>query len=321
MSKNGHVVALCGGVGGAKLAFGLSRILDPGDLTIVVNTGDDFEHLGLSISPDIDTVVYTLSGLADRQKGWGRANETWNFLAALEQLGGETWFRLGDRDLSMHIERTRRMRAGETLSDATGALSRALGVRHAIVPMSDQPVRTMVRTDSGELAFQHYFVRERCAPRVSAIRFNGAERASLSPLVQTALTRSDLAAVILCPSNPYLSIDPILAVPGMKERLASISAPIVAVSPLIGGEAVKGPTAKLMREMHIETSIASIADHYREILCGLVIDEADRGEAAALRDRDIAALVTQTLMKDEADRERLARETLDFALRLPRRNS
>jgi LPPG:FO 2-phospho-L-lactate transferase len=311
----GHVIALCGGVGGAKLAFGLSRILPADGLSIVVNTGDDFEHLGLNIAPDIDTVVYTLADLADRERGWGVKGESWNFMAALRELGGEDWFNLGDRDLATHIERRRRLAAGETLSQITASLAAIRGLTHPIVPMSDDPVRTMIDTDQGPLAFQHYFVRERCAPVARAIRFEGAERAAPSPAFQALLARRDIAAVIICPSNPYLSVDPILSVPGVREALAAIDAPTVAVSPIVGGAALKGPAAKLMREFGIEPDNAGIAAHYRGLIDGLVIDGSDADEAGAL---GVPSLATQAIMHDDADRIRLARETIDFARLLGR---
>ncbi|HYE00920.1 MAG TPA: 2-phospho-L-lactate transferase CofD family protein, partial [Alphaproteobacteria bacterium] len=235
-----HVLALCGGVGGAKLAFGLAAELSAEDLTVAVNTGDDFEHLGLTVCPDIDTVLYTLSGLSDRERGWGLAGETWNFMAATRRLGGEDWFQLGDQDLATHVERSHRLAAGESLSAVTARLARALGLTAAIAPMSDQPVRTVVETDQGELAFQHYFVRERCAPAARGVRFEGADRARPSPALEAALARPDLAAMVVCPSNPYLSVDPILAVPGVREALKRRSAPVVAVSPIIAGQALKG---------------------------------------------------------------------------------
>lgn len=310
---SGHVIALCGGVGGAKLVFGLTQLLPPDDLTIVVNTGDDFIHLGLHIAPDIDTVIYTLAGLADRERGWGLAGESWAFMEQLKRLGGEAWFQLGDRDLAMHVERTRRLAAAESLSQVTAALGPALGVRHAVTPMSDDPVRTVVGTAEGELPFQRYFVAEQCRPEATSIRFEGAADATPSTALQTALTRSDVAAVVVCPSNPYLSIDPILAVPGVREALHRLAAPIVAVSPLVGGRALKGPAAKLMQELGAIPGAAAIAEHYGRLLTGLVIDEADAADAEGLERRGVAALVTSTVMTSDADRVRLARETLAFA--------
>ena len=313
---SGHVLALCGGVGGAKLAFGLTQVLRPEDLTIAVNTGDDFVHLGLHVSPDIDTVAYTLAGLSDRERGWGLAGETWQFMDQLKRLGGEGWFNLGDRDLAMHVERTRRLAAGETLSQVTRALTAALAIAHPIVPMSDAPVRTIVRTADGELPFQRYFVGEQCRPVATGVRFDGAEAAEPSPAFAAALVRPDLAAVIVCPSNPYLSVDPILAVPGVRASLHALQAPIVAVSPIVGGQALKGPAAKLMRELGVEPSSVAVARHYGGLLDGLVIDRADEAEAPAIRSLSVAAQVTATVMKSDDDRVRLARDTLAFAAEL-----
>jgi LPPG:FO 2-phospho-L-lactate transferase len=310
---SGHVIALCGGVGGAKLAFGLTRILPPEDLTLVVNTGDDFVHLGLHVSPDIDTVAYTLADLADRERGWGLAGETWNFMDQLKRLGAEAWFNLGDRDLAMHVERTRRLAAGETLSQVTAALTAALGIRHAVVPMSDDPVRTIVRTADGELAFQRYFVGEQCRPVVTGVRFEGAQTATPSPALRAALARGDVAAVIVCPSNPYLSIDPILAVPGVRAGLEQLGAPIVAVSPIVGGRALKGPTAKLMQELGVTPGVAAVAAHYEGLLAGLVVDRSDAEAADALR---LPTLSTGAVMRTDEDRIQLAGDTWAFATSL-----
>ena len=305
----GRVVAICGGVGGAKLALGLHNRIGE-DLTVIVNTGDDFEHLGLSISPDIDTVLYTLGNRSDTARGWGRADESWHFMAALAELGGETWFNLGDRDLALHIERTRRLRAGESLSAVTMDIARHFGIRAAIVPMSDDPVRTRVHTPDGELGFQRYFVEHRCEPAVSGLSFAGAEASRIAPAALRALQEPTLRAVVLCPSNPYLSIDPILAVPGMRKAIRDSHAPVVAASPIIGGEAVKGPTAKIMRELGVPLTSQAIAEHYHDLLDGIVIDRLDHADAASL---SVRACVTPTLMRDLADRERLAHEVLVFA--------
>jgi LPPG:FO 2-phospho-L-lactate transferase len=312
----GHVIALCGGVGGAKLAFGLTRLLAPQDLTIVVNTGDDFEHLGLCVSPDLDTVLYTLSGLADRERGWGQADESWNFMAAIARLGGEDWFSLGDRDLATHVERTRRLAAGLSLSAVTRELAAALGVAHPIVPMSDEPVRTTVVTAMGPLSFQHYFVRERCEPKALAIRFEGAKAARPSSALAAALERSDVSAVVICPSNPYLSIDPILSVPGVREGLARVGAPIVAVSPIIAGRALKGPAAKLMRELGAAPDVVGLARCYDGLLDGLVIDLDDAEAAGALRALGVEPLATVSVMTSDEGRVRLAQETLELAAKL-----
>lgn len=302
------VVALCGGVGGAKLALGLKRLIGP-QLTVIVNTGDDFEHLGLHVSPDIDTVLYTLGGLSDVERGWGRADETWSFMESLGGLGGETWFRLGDRDLAMHVERTRALRAGTTLTDFTAAMAHRLGIAANILPMSDDRVETVVITPDGRLPFQRYFVGLQCAPVVRKLEFSNAEHATTSSQVLTALRNPDLAAVIVCPSNPYLSVDPILAVSDIRKAIDEVNAPIVAVSPLIGGQAVKGPTAKIMAELGVPAGSAAIAQHYR-FLDGLIIDEADRGDAGEV---GIPVHVTSTWMRSLEDRDRLAADCLNFA--------
>ena len=318
MTARSHIIALCGGVGGAKLAFGLTRLLAPEQLTIIVNTGDDFDHLGLAISPDIDTVAYTLSDLADRERGWGRKDESWNFMAALGAIGGADWFNLGDRDLAMHVERTRRLAAGESLSRITTELAAALGIRHAVFPMSDDPVRTVVETADGDLAFQLYFVRDHCQPVVNAVRYDGAAHARPSPGLAAALAREDVAAVVICPSNPHLSIDPILALPGVRAQLTALRAPIVAVSPLIGGAALKGPAAKLMRELGAQPSVVALARHYDGLLDGLVIDNADAAYESELQTLGLRALVTDAVMRGDDDRLRLARETVGFAQALAR---
>ena len=299
------IVALAGGVGGAKLAAGLARALPPGELVIAVNTGDDFEHLGVHVSPDLDTVMYTLAGIANPETGWGRSDETWSFMAALERLGGPTWFRLGDRDLATNVERTRRLRAGEPLSEVTRDLCARLGVRHAVVPMSDDPVRTVVHTDRGALEFQHYFVRDRCEPRVERLEYRGAEAARPSAAFRAALERS--AGVVFCPSNPYLSIAPILAVPGVREAIAGRA---VAVSPIIGGRAVKGPAAKIMQELGVGASALEIARYYRGVVHTLVIDRSDAALAAPIEALGLRAAQEDTLMAGDADRERLARACL-----------
>lgn len=311
-----HVLALCGGVGGAKLAFGLAAELAPEDLTVVVNTGDDFVHIGLTICPDIDTVLYTLSGLADRERGWGLAGETWSFMAALSRLGGEDWFMLGDHDLATHMERTRRLAAGENLSSVTAGLARALGLAANIVPMSDAPVRTHVLTDQGDLEFQRYFVQQRCTPVARSIRYDGAEEARPSADFAAALARPDLAAIVICPSNPYLSIDPILAIPGVRDALERSAAPVVAVSPIIAGAALKGPAAKLMAELGAAPGVEAVAHHYAGLIDGLVIDTADLHATEVIEATGIRVMATQSVMHDDNDRRHLARRTLAFAAKL-----
>jgi len=308
-TEGGRVVAICGGIGGAKLALGLSRQL--GDqLTVIVNTGDDFEHLGLSVSPDLDTVLYTLGGRADSERGWGRAGETWAFMSAIAEVGGETWFALGDRDLAIHVERTRRLRAGESLSSIARDFAKRYGIQAEILPMSDDPVRTIVVTQDGELPFQRYFVERRCEPRVAMVRFAGVETAQPAPGVAAALSRRDLRAVVICPSNPYLSIDPVLAVPHLRDLIAGASGSVVAVSPIIGGKAVKGPTTKIMSELGRPLTSESIVRHYEGLISGIVIDTTDREDVAKLK---VPCLVTETLMSSLSDRERLAEQVLAFA--------
>jgi LPPG:FO 2-phospho-L-lactate transferase len=315
MSAAAHcrILALCGGVGGAKLCLGLHRMLPSGALAIAVNSGDDFEHFGLRICPDVDTVLYTLAGLANSELGWGRGDETWSFMQTLESLGGETWFRLGDRDLALHAERTRRLAAGETLSAITADFAQRLGIGSTIVPMSDDPVRTMVRTPEGELPFQHYFVRERCAPVVRSLRFAGVEDAAPAEGVMRALRSPALEAIVITPSNPYLSIDPILSLPGLRASLRAAGVPIVAVTPVIGGEAVKGPTAKIMRELGLVPSPLTVAEHYGNLIDGFVLDERD-ADLAGKFDRPVQ--ICNTWMKTLTDREVLAMTTLNFAASL-----
>jgi LPPG:FO 2-phospho-L-lactate transferase len=311
--SEGHVLALSGGIGGAKLALGLSRVLPPGRLSVVANTGDDFEHLGLSVSPDLDTLLYTLAGIDNPSTGWGRRNETWTFMKALESLGGETWFKLGDGDLAIHVERTRRRRGGETLSRITDDFRRRLGISAELLPMSDDRVRTRLLTDTGWLDFQDYFVRRECAPLVREIAFAGAAAASPYPAFLAALGDENLRAVVICPSNPFISIDPILALPGVREALRFCRAPVVAVSPIIGGRAVKGPTAKIMAELGLPVDAAAVARHYGDLLDLYVADTAD---AAQSEDLGVPVTLTCCLMHTLADREALARVVLAAADRL-----
>ncbi len=311
-------LALSGGVGGAKLALGLTHAVPADQLCVVANTGDDFEHLGLTICPDIDTLTYTLAGLNNPETGWGRAGETGGFMAALEALGGETWFFLGDGDLATHVERSRRLAAGETLSAITDDFRQRLDIRAAIVPMSDRPVRTTVLTPDGPLAFQHYFVREQCRPRVTGFRFDGAEAAEPAPAFAEALADPDLAAIVICPSNPFISIDPILAVPGIRDALANSAAPVVAVSPIVGGRAIKGPTAKMMRELGLPGTAVAVARHYAGLIDGFVLDSGDAGMADAVRELGLGVTVTNTVMTSLEDRIALAEAVLAFAAGLRR---
>lgn len=302
------ILALAGGVGGARLANGLAAVLPPDKLSIIVNVGDDFEHLGMLICPDLDTVCYTLGGVNDTTRGWGLAGESWAFMDALGRLGGESWFSLGDRDLATHVTRTAMLGQG-TLSDVTAFLARRLGIAHMVAPMSNDPVRSIVDTDEGELAFQHYFVRRRAEPCFRSIRFDGIGQARPSPAFLAALDDPALEAIILCPSNPVLSIAPILAIPGIRARLEAGKAPIVAVSPFIGGRAIKGPAAKIMGEIGLPTTPTGLAAYYDGLLDGLVIDHADSDTPIP----GVAIHVTDTLMRHSDDQRRLAEATLDFA--------
>ena len=311
------VLALAGGVGGAKLAQGLAMRLPPEQLLIVVNTGDDFVHLGMHISPDIDTVMYWLSGLNDMERGWGLAEETWNFMAALDRLGGPTWFKLGDRDLATHVERTQRIARGETLSQVTRYLCGRLGIVHHVVPMTDQRVRTIVHTADAALEFQHYFVRLHCEPAVTAITFDDAQSAFPSPAFAAAISDRANDAIVICPSNPLLSIDPILAIRGIRAGLRQMRAPVVAVSPIVGGHAIKGPAAKIFRELGHEASVISVAQHYRGLIDGIVIDVIDADAKPVIEALGLRVAVTNTVMKGPADQARLADDVLAFAARMP----
>lgn len=307
-----RVAALAGGVGGAKLVDGLAGILRPEDLTVIVNTGDDFEHLGLTICPDLDTITYTLAGLANPETGWGRRDESWSFLETLETLGGPTWFQIGDRDLALHVARSHRMMAGEPLSVITRAICATLGVKVRVLPMSDQSVRTIVETDEGELGFQEYFVARACDPVVRGFRFEGSERAIPAPEVIESIQAADL--IVFCPSNPWVSLDPIVAVPGIRAEI--VGKPSIGVSPIVGGKALKGPAAKMFAEMGFHPSALAVADHYRGLLTALVIDTADASSTDQIAALGIQPFVTDTIMTDRAARLRLAQEALDFAAEL-----
>ena len=314
------ILALAGGVGGAKLAFGLAHTLPSEELTVAVNTADDFEHLGLSISPDLDTVMYTLAGVSNPETGWGRRDESWRVMAARGQLGGETWFRLGDKDLATHIERTRRLKGGEKLSSITRDLAQRLGVKPALVPMTDDSVRTIVTTDKGDLAFQDWFVRLRCEPAVRATRFAGAAMAKAHPAL---LDMTDLRGVIICPSNPFVSVAPILAVPGVRAALERTRAPRVAVTPIVGGQAIKGPAAKMLADFGHEVSALGVARHYKGLIDGFVLDRTDSALEKPISALGVKVLVADTMMRDDWDKRLLAERVLDFVdeLASPARHS
>ena len=313
------IVALAGGVGGARLALGLAALLSSRRLTVIVNTADDFEHLGLAISPDLDTVMYTLAGVASPETGWGRADETWSFMDTLGDLGGESWFRLGDRDLAVHVLRTAARARGERLSDITRSLCERFGIGHAIVPMTDEPVRTFVETDEGELSFQDYFVRRRCEPRVRAFRFAGSESARAPEALSRLFGAATVETAIVCPSNPYLSIAPMLAVKEVRAWLETRAFPVVGVSPIVGGQAVKGPAAKMMRELGFEPGASAVAKHYGDLVDGWVIDDRDAACAREIESLGRRVRVCDTLMTNHARSVALARVVLDFASRLGRR--
>ncbi len=300
------IIALSGGVGGAKLALGLSRLGLGDDLLIVTNVGDDFEHLGLNICPDIDSVVYALSGLNDQEKGWGRADEGWRFMQALAELGGEDWFNLGDRDLAMHVLRTQALARGESLTQVTRTITRQLGITARVLPMTDDPVRTMVQTADGPLAFQHYFVRDQCAPVVTGFEFEGMAQAKPQADFMAALKNPDLRAVIITPSNPFVSIDPILRLPCVRDALDATAAPIIAVSPIVAGLAIKGPAAKMMTELGMPSTALAVARHYEDLIDGFVLDETDADLFDEINALNMRALMAQTVMASLEDRDSLA---------------
>jgi LPPG:FO 2-phospho-L-lactate transferase len=311
-----RIVALCGGVGGAKLAHGLARELGPQELSIVVNTGDDFEHFGLTICPDLDTVLYTLSDNDNRATGWGRAQESWAVMEELDRLGAETWFKLGDKDLALHLMRRQLLDRGATLTAVTREFAGRLGVRHTVLPMSDAAVRTVVETPEGELAFQEYFVHRLCEPKVKAFRFDGAAGAAPSPQVEAALGDPQLRGIVICPSNPYVSIAPILAIEGIRRRLETTSVPVLAVSPIVAGRAIKGPAAKMMAELGGPVSGLAVARLYAGLIDGMVLDEQDHALAAERREEDPRLFFAHTVMQTAEDRRALARDCLRFLVEL-----
>jgi LPPG:FO 2-phospho-L-lactate transferase len=300
------IVALAGGVGGAKLAEGLSQVLPPGDLTVIVNTADDFIHFGLHISPDIDTVCYTLAGIANHEHGWGLEQDTFHVLSSVNNLQGPTWFSLGDRDIATHLERTRRMNNGETLSQVTESFCQTWNIKSKIMPMTDQTVATMVHTTCGrQLSFQEYFVKEKCIPEVKGFSFTGIENAFPSPGALDAIKSAE--AVVICPSNPWVSIDPILAVKGYRETL--IIPTVVAVSPIIHGKTIKGPAAKMFKDLGYEPTAVAVALHYGELLDGFIIDNQD---IEMINDFPIRTIESNIHMRGKKDRRRVAQLVLDF---------
>ena len=309
-------LAITGGVGGAKLALGLTKILSESEVAFLVNTGDDFEHMGLAISPDLDTLMYTLSGLSNVELGWGRGGETWRCLDAYKKLGGDSWFSLGDEDLAVHLRRTEMLKLGSSLSEVTADLFGHLGVHYSCWPMSDKPVRTQIETEAGRLEFQHYFVRDRCEHVVKSIHFVSSSVAYPTHDLLRYLEDPDLCGIIVCPSNPFLSVDPILSVRGLKEALIGSKIPIVAISPLINGQAVKGPTAKIMKELRLVLSPVSVAAHYKDFINGFILDETDAGHAAEITKSGISVVTAQTLMASLDDRINLAQTAVNLCDKL-----
>ena len=312
-----HYLALSGGVGGAKLVLGLSGVLAPDQMTVVANTGDDFEHLGLNICPDIDTVLYTLADWNNKELGWGQAEESWNFLAALKRLGGENWFSLGDRDMATHILRTQLLGAGSSLSEVIEQLSAKMNIAHRIVPMTDERVRTQVHCrDQRTLSFQHYFVRDRCQPEVTGFEFSGIDKARPSAGFSAALA-SPLSAVIICPSNPFVSVAPILEIPGVVAQLHAARVPVVVISNIVGGEAIKGPAAKMMSELGMPQTALGVAQHYvdqyGDLVKGFVLDTADSALEKEVNALGLATIVTKSVMLTLYDKTELAKQTLAFA--------
>ncbi len=303
------IAALAGGVGGAKLIDGLSRVLPKGCLTAIVNVGDDFEFFGLKICPDLDTVIYTLANKENTKTGWGRANDTWHALEVIRDLGGTTWFQLGDADLGLHLERTRLIRSGTTLNEFCDLLCKKWNIAQHVCPATNDLLQTIVHTfKQGDLPFQEYFVKERFEPQVSGFSFSGADTALPAPGVLESLTEADY--VIICPSNPWVSIDPILAIHGIREVL--FSKKVIAVSPIVGGHAIKGPAAKIFNELGIDASAYAVAEHYKDIIDMLVVDEADAGLIDKIAELGIVPVLLKSIMTDKKDRERFASEIIQI---------
>ena len=310
---NPSIIAISGGVGGSKMALGLANSINPEKLMIVANIGDDFKHFGLHISPDIDTLMYTLSGKSDTNRGWGIAHETWKVMDALEKIGGETWFRLGDMDLATHLERTKKLQSGESLSKTISYLCKKFGIKSRIIPVSDDKLQTIVKTQEGNLEFQEYFVKKSCKPIVSGFRFLGAKKAFPNDEFMMALKNPNLKAVIICPSNPFISIDPILAVNGVRKGLRDCKAPVIAVSPIIADSGIKGPIAKQLKELGHKVSVTTIANFYLDFIDGFVIDHKDNSYIAEIESLGIKVKVCNILMGNIKTKIELAQKVLDFS--------
>jgi LPPG:FO 2-phospho-L-lactate transferase len=315
-NTDSQYAVLSGGVGGSKLVLGLQAILAENQLTVIANTGDDFEHLGLPICPDLDTLMYTLSGQVNPDTGWGLQNESWEFMAALEDLNGAAWFRLGDRDLRTHVHRRDLLNQGQPLSEATSALLQQAGIATRIWPMSNMPVRTKIKTSDNTYDFQDYFVRLQAEPAAEAISYEGSDVALACPEALAALSSDQLAAILITPSNPWLSIDPILSLNDIKSAIMKSKLPVVGVSPIVGGQAIKGPTAKLMQEFGLDVSAYSIAEHYRDILDGIIIDQLDIDQQPAIEALGLKVEISNTIMHTLEDKKSLADVALRFAASL-----
>ncbi len=306
-----NLITLSGGIGGAKLCFGLHKILEPDKLRIIANTGDDFLYLGFYISPDLDTLVYTLAGVNNKETGWGRDDETWKTHNVLGELGADNWFKLGDKDLALHLHRSKALRNGKTLTSITEDISERFHLTSKILPMSDHMVQTVLNTNKGVLSFQEYFVKESNQPQIQNISFESKHPEPTAEVMES-LNDPELSGILIAPSNPYLSIDPILSIDKIKQSIMKSQKPRIAVSPLIGGDSVKGPTAKIMSEMGLEVNVLTIANHYKNLIDGLIIDNADEEYAQAIESCGIKVKISNILMNDYDDKIRLAQETLEF---------
>ena len=305
------IVALCGGIGGSKLVLGLNNILDQKNLSIIANTGDDFLYLGFYICPDIDTVIYTLAGVSNTETGWGREDETWKTLDVLKELGADTWFQLGDKDLAIHLFRSKEKRNGVLLTTITRKITNKFGLKTNVLPMSNHPVQTFLETEDGEMSFQDYFVRNKCKPKVINILFK-SKKPVATDAVKRSLMDKNLDGIIFCPSNPYLSIDPILSINRIRKLIENQKKPRIAISPIVGHDSVKGPTSKLMKEMGVEVSSLSIAKHYKGLIDGIVIDHEDEQQAEEIREMGIEVKLSKIIVETEEEKMRLAKESLDF---------
>ena len=310
MSEN-NLIAISGGIGGAKLCYGLDQILQPGQLRVIANTGDDFLYLGFYISPDIDTLIYTLAEVNNKETGWGREDETWKTHNVLGELGADNWFKLGDKDLALHLHRSKALRNGETLTSITQDIAERFKLKTIILPMSDHMIQTVVDTDKGSMPFQEYFVKESTNPKVREVSFESKHPETTKEVLE-AINDPEVTGFLVAPSNPYLSIDPILSIDKIKQTIMQSNKPRVAVSPIIGGDSVKGPTAKIMEQMGFEVSVMTVANHYENLIDGLIIDNADKKYIQAIESSGIKVKVTNILMHDNDDKTRLAEEAIEF---------